>query len=224
MMVTHWPGRTGVVLRRHYWKRRLRHLGERVEIGEGVYFQNPAFITIGENSWIDRNVTLLAGPSQGGREVYCPETPATAARPGELHIGADVHIAPGCIISAIGGVYISDRCCLSAGVKMYSFSHHFRSREDPARRGVSLSSVAPPEVQSLISAPIYLGKHTAVALQAVVLPGACIEADSFVTINSVVGAECFPPNSLIAGSPARRVGPRYRDPLQSAQARPGGSV
>jgi acetyltransferase-like isoleucine patch superfamily enzyme len=80
--------------------------------------------------------------------------------------------------------------------------------------------MAPPEVQSMISGPIYLGKHTAVALQAVVLPGAYIDADSFVTINSVVGAECFPPNSLIAGSPARRVGPRYRDELLTAEAQP----
>ena len=61
------PGQLGLFLRRRYWANRLRSLGENVRIDPGVYIQNPKFVSIGDNTWIDRGVIILAGPDNSER-------------------------------------------------------------------------------------------------------------------------------------------------------------
>ena len=58
-LVTYWPGSLGFRMRYFYYKRRLKFLGRNVKIDTGVYFQNPQFISISENCWIDKNVVIF---------------------------------------------------------------------------------------------------------------------------------------------------------------------
>lgn len=208
MFITYLPGQAGFVLRRRYWRKRLRFLGEGTKIDIGVYFQNPEHISIGENCWIDRGVILLAGPDGSKREKRYRDNPRFPLKKGMLHIGKNVHIGPGSIISAIGGVYISDNCGFSSAVKAYSFSNHFRSIAEPWNRDFCFGIQAPHSRQCIIEGPIFFAENVGVALNAVILPGVTIGRDSFVAINSVV-KDSFGENSLIAGNPARRVGDRF---------------
>ena len=128
---------------------------------------------------------------------------------GEVHIGKNVHVAPYSILSGIGGLYVSDNCSFSAGVRVYSLSHSYRSDEEPWNREVYFCSRVADELQFLIEGPVYLAENVGVALNAVILPGASIGRDSFVAINSVVASGRYEENSLLSGQPAERTGSRF---------------
>jgi len=202
------PGPIGFKLRYIFWKKRLKFLGKSVKIEIGVYFQNPQFISIGDNCWIDRGVMILGGADKSRRARRLVLNNNFTLDKGMVHIGSNVHIAPYSIISGIGGVFISDDCTLSSGVKVYSLSHHYRSDEAPSNRMFRFGSCDVPERQFIIEGPIFIGENVGVALNSVILPGVSIGKCSFVAVNSVVGSS-FEENSLIKGDPARRVSDRF---------------
>lgn len=204
------PGRFGYTLRYHYWRRRLRFLGTNVRIEPGVYFQNPDFISIDDDCWIDRGVVILAGADTSKRERLIKHNPDYKIDRGEVWIGKKVHIGLNSIVSGIGGVVISDLCCLSADAKIYSFSHHYRSLFNFAKSDVHFGSCGPSEDQFMIEGPIFLGKNVGVGLNVVILAGVSIQENSFIAIGSTV-QDSFPSNSFISGNPAQRKKNRFRD-------------
>lgn len=208
-LISNFPGVVGYRLRRWFWKSRLKHLGSNVLIDCGVYFQNPEYISIDDNSWIDRGVIILAGPDRSTRARRSIRNADYSFAEGEVHIGKNAHIAPNCIISGIAGVYLSDDCNLSAGVNLYSFTHHYRSNESPSDRTVIFGPRAMHDRQYMIHGPIFFGRNVGVALHAVILPGVSLGNDSFVAMNSVVMSS-FEENSFVAGNPATRLRDRFK--------------
>lgn len=207
-LVSGLPGPIGLALRQRYWRKRLKSLGANVRIDPGVHIQNPSYVSIGDNTWIDRGVIILAGADNSDRLRTLVANKNFPLPRGEVHLGSNIHISPQCIISGIGGIYMSDNCGLSAGVKMYSFSHHYRARKDPGNRDIHFTPQTKFSNQSMLEGPIFMGENVGVAVNAVILPGVSIAKDSFVAINSLVQSS-FPENSLIAGSPAKRIKDRY---------------
>ncbi|MDQ3399131.1 MAG: hypothetical protein M3511_15470, partial [Deinococcota bacterium] len=211
MVITYLPGRVGIFLRYRYWKGRLKHLGVNVLIDTGIYFQNPGFISIDDNCWIDKNVIVLAGPDSSGREIIALENKAYPGEPGVVHIGKRVHVGPGCTISGIAaGVFIGDDCGVSAHTKIYAFSHHYRSKKNPSDTSVIFSPLVAHDKQCLMRGPVAIGDNTGIALNVVILPGVAIAKNCFVAINSVVFRGSYPQNSVLAGNPAKRVDDRYK--------------
>jgi len=210
MFISYLPGTAGVVLRYRYWRKRLRYLGKNVKIDVGVYFQNPEHISIGDNSWIDRGVIILAGPDKSKRERRYIPNPDYQLEKGEVYIGKYVHISPYVTISGIGGVYISDECGIAAGSKIYSFSQHYRSDKAPGRQDIIFGPQVSHEQQFVIEGPIYLGKNVGVAMDSIILPGVSIGDNSFVALKSVV-KDSFGENSIVAGNPAKKVKDRFLD-------------
>ena len=144
------PGSLGFRLRSGYWRRRLKYLGTHARIDCGVYFQSPEFISIDDNSWIDRGVMILAGRDRSTRKIR-KWAVRTLAGDGEVHIGRNVHIGAFSIISGIeGGVHIGDDCTFSPAVKVYAFSHHYRFEDDPANRSVAYLEKYAPELRENI--------------------------------------------------------------------------
>lgn len=207
--VTNFPGEFGYSIRRRYWKSRLRHLGADVRFDVGILIQNPQYVSIANNCWIDRHVTILAGSDWSSREKRKVRNALYPGEPGAVHIGRNVHVGAHSIISGISaGVYISDDCCCAAMCRIYAFSHNHRSPFD-LRKKVNFGARVEEARQSMIDGPVFLGENTGLALGVTLLPGAAIGADSFVKINSVVPGAEFPSNSVIQGDPAKRVGDRF---------------
>lgn len=204
------PGPVGYALRSRFWRNRLKYMGEGVRIDCGAYFQNPQFISIDDNVWIDRSVIILAGQDKSTRHRRIMENAEFPLEEGEVHIGKNVHIAAQCIISGIGGAYISDNCSLASSVKLYSFSNHYRSDEFPSDRKIKFAILVDQDQQYMIQGPVFLDENVGVAVNSVILPGVSIRENSFVLINSVVSTS-FEANSLIAGNPARRIRSRFED-------------
>lgn len=210
MIISYLPGSLGYFLRYRYWKKRLRYLGGNVKIEPGVYFQNPDYISIGDNCWIDRNVIILAGLDKSDREKISRKNRLFQGEHGVVHVGKNVHLGPGCILSGISaGIYISDDCGFSAHCKIYAFSHHYRSKLDPKNDNIHFGPRVSHNRQCLIEGPIFFGKNTGVALNVVVLPGVAVPENCFVMINSVIVGGRFRPNSIIAGNPAKTIANRF---------------
>lgn len=211
MTITHLPGDIGLVLRNRHWKKRLKHLGQNVRIDTGVYFQNPGFISIGDNCWLDKGVMILAGLDISSREKIVLKNRDYNGEPGVVYIGRNIHIGPGGIISGISaGVYVSDDCGFSANCKIFAFSHHYRSRKHPDNSEVHFGPMVPHGRQCLIEGPIFLGENTGVALNTVILPGVSIPGNCFIAINSVVNPGRFKSNSIISGNPAKKIDSRFQ--------------
>ena len=210
MSISYLPGPMGFRLRYRFWKKRLHHLGKNVLIGTGVYFQNADFISIDDRCWIDNNVSILAGLDKSSREKIILENEYFNGEPGIVYIGKNVHIGAYSFISGISaGVYISNDCCLSTSCRVYAFSHHYRSEQDPSNDRTHFGSMASHDRQCLIEGPIVLGENTGVALGSIILPGVYVPKNCFIAINSVVKPGSYVENSIISGDPAQAIAKRF---------------
>lgn len=206
------PGPLGFQLRYHYYKRKLRYLGKNVKIDIGVCIQNPQCVSVGDNTWIDKYVILLAGkPTVGKRKIFRKSNNKFKGKEGELIIGKNVHIAPYVLISGMGGTFIGNNLTIASGSKVYSFSHHYRNLLDLSDNyDYKFSSMSPENEQFLISAPIVAENNSAIGLNSVILPGVTIGKNSWIGANSTV-KQSIPPDVIAFGSPARVIRNKFKN-------------
>jgi len=197
MFVTYYPGPIGNVLRYRFWRKRLKHCGKNVRINVGTYLQHPQHISLDDGCWIDRNVIILAGAPSAERITYRKDNPDFKLNTGEVYIGKFAHIAPNCVLSGIGGLYIGCNSGVASNSTIYSFSHHYRNLKDRSDTcQYSFSPMARRDQQSMILAPVVIGDYCAVGLNSVILPGTTIRKGSWVAGGSVV-IGVYPEQSLL---------------------------
>lgn len=205
-MVINTPGPLGRVLRARFWRYRLKHMGRGVKIDIGVRIVNPEYVSIGDNTWIDNYVVILAGPpSLGDGPVYIKSNPDYMGASGEVVIGRNVHVANFVVIQGHGGLCIGDDTGIASGSLLYSMSHHHSNlvdRTDP--RKYAFTPMVPRSDQSLVLGPIVIGRRSAIGLRSIVLPGVTVGDGSWVASGSVV-SKPVPKNALAAGNPATLV-------------------
>ena len=202
--VTYLPGPLGRLSRHYFWKMRMKHVGRGVTFGVGIQVGGAGFVSIGENTWIDDQVIILAGPPCGQRDnVLRIENPDFPGLEGELIIGSNCHIAQQVTLQAHGGLYIGDNSGVASGSRIYSLSHHYRGHCGNKDSNIvfKFTPRARPEEQSLISSPSVMEENTALGLNSVMLPGATIKRGSWVGVLSVV-IGTIPPDSVASGIPA----------------------
>lgn len=211
-LITYWPNPVGIPLRCAFYRKKLKHLGEKATIDEGVHIINPEHVSIGDNTWIDKNVILIAGkPEIEKRRVFWKKNEHYNGEVGELSIGRNCHIAPNVVIQAHGGVRIGDCVGIASGSKLYSMSHHYRNLDVDDEILYKFTPRAPPNEQYLIIGPIVMKNNTALGLNSSLLPGVTIFENSWVGVNSCVMND-IPSNSIAAGSPAKVIRSRLRSP------------
>ena len=200
MICTYFPGQIGFSFRYSYFKKKLRFLGKNVRIGVGVYFQNPEYITIDDNAWIDRHVIILAGPPNFSRTTFVKKNPDFNDDIGNVYIGKFTHIAPNCVLSGIGGLYIGKNCGVASNSTIYSFSHHYKNLAD--EKDQSQYSFTPQprfDQQSMILGPVVIEDFCAVGLSSSILPGTLLGKGAWVACGTVVSGR-FPPQTLITSN------------------------
>jgi acetyltransferase-like isoleucine patch superfamily enzyme len=215
-LVRHWPGSLGYGLRTRYYRKRLKHLGKGVVIDPGVRFLGLKHISIGDGTHIYFECIICAGPAAPNQaEVRRLSNEHFAGADGEVHIGRGVHMAAGCYILGNGGVQIGDYCGLAGGTRILSMTYHYASFADRSRRDVYFGIEGGTSHACYLFGPVVLGDNVGVASNVVLLPGATVCNDSFVTIGSVVHPGVIPPNSIASGNPAALVKQRFTPPRSS---------
>lgn len=205
------PGVLGGRIRYWYWKGRFKKCGKNIMIDEGVIIQNPEFISVGDNVWIDEYCILIAGKvSYDGKMVKKKISKYFESLEGELIIGSNVHIAPFCVVQAHGGVFIGDNSGIAAGTKIYSLSHHYCDFNNMNTSKIyKFSPMVPDDEQSFLMSPVVIEDNTAIGLNCIVLLGARIKKNSWVLVGSVVIGE-IPENCIASGNPARKIKDRFK--------------
>lgn len=189
-------GPIGRKIRYFYYRSQFYSCGNNVIIEEGVFFENPNKMVIGDNIWIDKNVILIAGAfNENDRNYY--EKGINKIRWGELIISNRVHIAPFSLLQAHGGMKIGENVTIASGAKLYSLSHHYRNLSNlKDTKRYSFSSMAKTEDQYLIVGNVIIGNNAAVGINSVVLPGTTIPNGTWLGVLSIVNNIELKPNSV----------------------------
>lgn len=165
----------------------LKSFGEDVRISKKASLYNPGNISLGNHVRIDDFCVLSAGA-------------------GGIFIGDYVHIAVFCSLIGAGKITLDNFSGLSSRVSIYS------SNEDYSGKYLTNPTV-PAEFTGVTSADVYIGKHVIIGSGSILLPGVTLGEGCSVGALSLV-KKGWPAFSIIAGSPAKRVGERKRDLLE----------
>ena len=143
-------GALGRKLRFWYYSTQFKSCGSHIVIEEGVFFEHPKTMVLGNNIWIDKNAILLGGAfNSKDRKFY--QKGLVDIEWGDLIIGDNVHVAAHSLIQAHGGVKIGSNVTIASGSKIYSLSHHYKNlNDDRDNKRYSFSSMALKENQFLI--------------------------------------------------------------------------
>jgi acetyltransferase-like isoleucine patch superfamily enzyme len=149
--------------------RKKQQFGRRVSVGDLLTErgENAAAYGFGDGTTMYDNVLVL----------------------GEVKVGRNTWIGPGCILDGSGGgLEIGDWCSISAGVQIYT--HH------TVNRSISIGTQPVDYAPTRIGHGVYLGPNTIVQM------GVAIGDRAIVGANSLVNRD-IPADAKAFGSPAR---------------------
>ncbi|MGC5198195.1 acyltransferase [Aphanothece microscopica] len=202
------PGPIGRKLRSYMLRLVLKECGVNVVFDTGVAIENPQFVTIKDNCWIDRQAIIIAGPiTSRGRKLtrlaVSTNGDSEHVAEGEVVIAHNCHIGPQTVVQGHGGVYVGQDVTLAAGSKVYSAVHDHMNRSDRTDTTLyKFSSMAPEAEQSLLVGPVHIGAAAAVGLNAIILPGVRLGRGAWLGAGSVATRD-IPDKAIAVGSPAQ---------------------
>jgi acetyltransferase-like isoleucine patch superfamily enzyme len=169
----------------------LKGFGEDCQIDSSVHFINPGSITLGSRVRIDA-FSILSASS------------------GFITLGDRVHISHGSRIYGAGGVRLGLASGLSSGSAIYSQTDDFVS-------GHLAHPTVPTNFRNVHTEKIDIGDFCIIGANSILLPGANMSRGSALGALSLLKG-LVGPYEVFGGSPARKVGNRDTQTLES-QAR-----
>jgi acetyltransferase-like isoleucine patch superfamily enzyme len=168
----------GFFLRAAYYKAKLKYLGRDVLIDQGVEIWGPANVSIDTGSHLDVGSRITAGePRQSQR--------------GMVEIGAHVHLGSYVHLAGRGGIKIGDYTAITYGSKIFSATNMGDNPEDPTDL-LPMSHAAPLHRQRIVEAPVTIGDHVFVGLNACIMPGVSIGQGAIINSGAVVTRNVAP--------------------------------
>lgn len=174
----------------------------RVFIGSGVTLRSKGKIRLGSKVRLRDGVYIDALSHEGvslgdrvllGRNTRIECTGSLAAIGKGVTIGSDSTFGADCYFGAAGGIEIGHDVMAGQLVRFHSENHNFADTSLPIRK------------QGVTHQGIKVGDDVWIGAGVVFLDGATIGGGCVIAANAVVTAGVYPPNSVIAGVPARVV-------------------
>ncbi len=122
-----------------------------------------------------------------------------------LSIGNRVNIAQDCFLQASGGLTLEDEVMLGPGVKIWTVNHKIDDVNVPILD------------QGHEAEEVVIGKGCWLAANVFIMPGVHLPEGCVVAANSVVAKKKYPPFSILAGFPARKIGTRLKEDAPSPE-------
>ncbi|CCP03994.1 O-acetyltransferase, putative [Erwinia amylovora Ea644] len=163
--------------------------------------------SVGVNVRVARNCTIigLANISIGDNVRIDGYSTITASGEGFLKLGSYIHLGGHSTILATGGVVMDDFTCISHGVRIYTTSDDYSGE-------FMTNPTVPAYLTRVTCETITLSRHVIVGSQSTILPGVQLAEGTAVGANSLVSHHTQP-WSIYAGSPAKKIKDRKRNPL-----------
>jgi acetyltransferase-like isoleucine patch superfamily enzyme len=164
------------------------------------------FASLGENVWISDKASIYGAERiRIGSNVRIDDFCILSAGEGGISIGNHVHIGAAATLIGKGAITLDDFCNLSGRVSIYS------SSDDYSGAGMT-NPMVPDQYKRVCDDAVHLGRHVIVGCASVILPGSNLREGCAVGALSMVGSD-WPPFTILAGVPARRLRDRRRDLL-----------
>lgn len=208
IIIIYLPGEIGFSLRRLYYKNKFKYLGKNFLINIGVIVEGPSEISIGDNVRIDSYCIISAGKIKNKKKNFHINSNKKSISIGSLTIGKNVRINARSSIYAYGGVNIMDDCVLSEGCKIFSSTHIPNDLTD-TKKIIKINHANNYMDSPSVSSSIIISNNTFLGVETLIMPGTFVGANSFVAPKSFL-KNTFKENSFISGSPAKRIGKRFR--------------
>ena len=167
------------------WKKSIpfKHLGRNSSIPKESIIKNPQYISIGDNFHSLYNLRIEAWDNYQ-KEHYQPE----------IVIGNDVCLNSDVHIGCIHKVHIGNGVLMASRIYISDHSHGEITKE---------ALLLPPVQRQLISkGPVIIEDNVWLGEGVCIMPGVTVGKNAIVGANAVVTKD-VPPNSVVAGIPAR---------------------
>jgi|SRR4051794_34854454 dTDP-4-amino-4,6-dideoxy-D-glucose acyltransferase len=164
----------------------------RQRVHESVLVFGSEHVTLGDNVRIDAHSIITAGP-------------------GAVTIGDNVHIGAATHLFGTAGIEIEDFANISSRVSLFSTNDDYTD-------GYLTNPMVPDDLRKVNEAPVRIEAHAIVGCGTVVLPGVVVGRGAAVGALSLVKRD-VEPFTIVAGTPARPVGMRNRERLETLAQR-----
>ncbi len=202
-------GELGYKLRYKYYKKRLKHLGRGAIIDTGVFIQGAEYISIGDNTHIDKNCILVGCPADldlSYRVLVERSNEFFTKEKGSITIGKECHISQNVMIYGYGGVDIGDYVALAVDSKVYSLTS---LPVNPFDRKEFVSPMPYSGRSPTFMGPVVIGNNSWLGIGCIVEPCVSIGANTYVESNSIVSSP-LEENIIAKGNPAIAMRKRFK--------------
>lgn len=189
-------GPLGIWIRKLYYSNRFKKCGKKLVISEGVFFDRPSLISIGDNVWIDKQCIFITGKVSRKNCIHIEEP----INEGEIIIGNNAHIGIRTIMQAHGGITIGDYFTSGADSKLYTLSNDVYKSYTGTHNGNK------DELFYTLK-PIVIGFNVWLGMQTIIIGGS-IGDNVFLKGNSI-STNTIQSNSIADGIPASRIRNRF---------------
>ncbi len=192
------PGALGYLLRKIFYKKMFKMVGNGLIIGRNVVVRHPGKISIGNNVTIDDN-TIIDGRGSGAAGVVLEDNVLVnrncmiLAKAGPVRIGKKASIGSNSVIVSISGVSIGESVLTAGGLYISAGSYRFDNPEIPIM-----------EHDAYSTGPVEIGDGAWMGTRVTILDGVRIGKGAVVGACSMVNKE-IPSFAVAIGTPAKVV-------------------
>lgn len=165
------------------------------------------FASVGQNVYLSNKCSFYGTSSiHIGSNVRIDDYCALSAGVGGIYIGSYVHLSTHVTIAGAGKVTISDFSGISSKTSIFS------SSDDYLGRGMT-NPMVPEKYKFVKTSEVYLGRHSLIGANSVILPGSRLPEGTSVGALSMVSS-VLESWSVYVGNPAKRVVKRSKNILK----------